>query len=62
MRVQLLTILVLLVAMVWFDGYCLADLARARYVRYLTRQAWALLIVATFPVGGMLYLGYGRPR
>ncbi len=61
-RVQLLTLVVLLGAMVLFDGYCLSDLAQSRDVRFLTRQAWALLILIAFPIGGVLYLGYGRVR
>jgi hypothetical protein len=62
MTAQLATILVLVAAMIWFDWYCLADIAKARYVRYFTRQAWALLVVITFPIGGMLYLTYGKVR
>jgi hypothetical protein len=61
-RVSLITILVVLGAVVWFDWLCLSDLARNRYVRYLTRQQWALVILATFPIGGVLYLTYGRAR
>jgi hypothetical protein len=60
MTAQLATILVLVAVMVCFDWYCLADIAQARYVRNLTKQAWALLVVITFPIGGMLYLTYGR--
>lgn len=59
-RVSLITIVVVLAAVVWFDWMCLSDLARAPYVRYLTRQQWALVILATFPIGGVLYLTYGR--
>ena len=59
-RVSLITILVVLGVIVWFDWLCLSDLARNRYVRYLTRQQWALVILASFPVGGVLYLTYGR--
>ena len=62
MTAQLATILVLVAVMVAFDWYCLADIARARYVRRLTKQAWALLVVITFPIGGMLYLTYGKVR
>ena len=55
-------ILVLIAVMVWFDWVCLADIAKATHVRYLTRQAWALLVVISFPIGGMLYLTYGKVR
>jgi hypothetical protein len=60
MSAGLITGIVLLGVVAWFDAYCLSDLAKARHVRYLTRQAWALLILLTFPIGGMLYLTYGR--
>ena len=61
-RVSLITMLVVLGVIVWFDWLCLSDLARNRTVRCLTRQQWALVILATFPVGGVLYLTYGRAR
>ena len=61
-RVSLITILVVLGVIVWFDWLCLSDLARSPSVRYLTRQQWALVILATFPIGGVLYLTYGRAR
>jgi uncharacterized protein YjeT (DUF2065 family) len=49
----------------WFAWNCLADLARTpdEQLRVFPKMAWALLIVATIPVGGMLYLMYGKgPR
>ena len=61
-RVSLITMLVVLGVIVWFDWLCLSDLARNRTVRYLTRQQWALVILAIFPIGGVLYLTYGRAR
>jgi hypothetical protein len=61
-QVALITILVVLAVVVWFDWLGLADLASARYVRYLSRGAWAVVIVSTFPLGGVLYLTYGRVR
>lgn len=47
-----------------FEMYCLADLARAGdwELQYLTRPAWAAVILLMIPVGGILYLLYGRPR
>lgn len=46
----LITAVVLLVVMVWFDARCLTDLARTRDedLYYLNRRAWALLIVVTY--------------
>ena len=62
MSAQLATIAILLIVVVWFDWICLADIARATYVRHLTKQAWAILVIATFPIGGVLYLTYGKVR
>jgi hypothetical protein len=45
-----------------FMSFCLADLAEARAVRYLPRETWRLLILIWIPIGGMLYLMYGRVR
>jgi hypothetical protein len=61
----LITVVILLAVMVWFDARCLSDLARTRDgdLYYLNRRAWALLIVVTFPIGPMLYLLFGKgPR
>lgn len=56
--VALATAAVLLATLVWFDARCLTDLSRTRddELRYLTRGGWMLAILATFPLGGMLYL------
>jgi hypothetical protein len=43
-----------------FDGYCLADIARAGQVRYLPKWAWALICLAQTPAGGIAYLCAGR--
>ena len=42
-----------------FVGYCLFDLYRSE-VRYLPKWAWALICVASVPVGGIVYLTVGR--
>jgi hypothetical protein len=65
MAVALITIVVVLSLVVWFDSRCLADLARTsdRELRVFNRNTWALLIVVSFPVGPMLYLMYAKgPR
>ena len=49
----------LVVAGVAFVGYCLLDLARST-VRYLPKWAWAVVICAAIPVGGIVYLMAGR--
>jgi len=51
----------LLVALgIGFDVFCLADIARARQVRYLPKWIWALICLIQLPLGGILYLCIGR--
>jgi hypothetical protein len=67
-RVWITLGLVLLILFVWFAvrtiyrfiSYCLADLDQQRVVAYLPRETWRLLIVVWIPIGGMLYLRFGR--
>jgi hypothetical protein len=54
----LLPVVVLALA---FVGYCWYDLSRSR-VRYLPKWAWALICLASIPVGGIVYLLVGRER
>ena len=42
--------------------YCLVDLARARQVRYLPKWAWVLVCPVSVPLGGIIYLTFGRVR
>ncbi len=49
-----------IVVAVLIDLICLADLARAREVRYLPRAAWAAVILLTTPLGALLYVLAGR--
>jgi hypothetical protein len=58
----LLPLSVLAAALV-FDVFCLMDLARAEEeeVRYLPRWAWATICLISTPLGGVLYLAFGRP-
>jgi hypothetical protein len=63
--VALITGVVVLGLVVWFDSRCLADLAQTsdRDLRVFNRNTWALLIVVSFPIGPMLYLMYAKgPR
>ncbi|HKD96783.1 MAG TPA: PLD nuclease N-terminal domain-containing protein [Micromonosporaceae bacterium] len=47
---------------VGFVVYCLIDLAR-HDVRHLPKWAWALICLASVPLGGIVYLTVGRePR
>jgi hypothetical protein len=50
----------LIVVAVLFEIYCLYDLARVRSVRYLPKWAWAIVCVISIPLGGIVYLVFGR--
>jgi hypothetical protein len=52
-------LLPLVLLAVAFAGYCLVDLSRSE-VRHLPRWAWALIIVLSIPLGGIIYLVVGR--
>jgi hypothetical protein len=43
-----------------WDGFCLYDLARSAGPRVLPKPVWAVIILLSFPLGGVLYLGLGR--
>jgi hypothetical protein len=60
--VALIAIVAVIMLAVQFVRFCLDDLHLATEVRMFTPQAWALLIIMTVPIGGMLYLTYGRGR
>ena len=54
--------LLILIPLLAFDVFCLADLARARGVNYLPKLWWALAICCFTPFGGIAYLSAGRHR
>ena len=64
----LVSVLVIITLAALFDVRLLNDLAKTSdwQLRYLNRNAWAVVIVLTFPIGPMLYLLYakgpGQPR
>jgi hypothetical protein len=62
LTVALITAVVVLSVVVWFDRRALADLASTSdyRLRYFNRNTWALIIVLSFPVGPLLYLMYGK--
>ena len=39
---------------------CQVDIARAREVRRLDRETWALICLVTLPLGCILYLALGK--
>ncbi len=54
--VALVAILLGVLLLVAFDVYCLARLAAADRVRFVTKSAWAAVILFISPVGGAAYL------
>ncbi len=52
--------LLMLLALTGFAAFCLYDLVRAPRVRHLPKEIWALVIVISIPVGGIIYLALGR--
>jgi hypothetical protein len=57
-----IAILLALVLLVGFMGFCLVRLATADEVRFLPRWAWAVAVVCVSPLGGVLYLLSQRLR
>ena len=56
-------VLVLIMAGLLFvawDGFCLWDLVRVREARVLPKWVWAIIILISFPFGGVLYVCFGR--
>ncbi len=49
----------LIVVALGFVIYCWVDIARSQ-VRYLPKWAWAIIVVASVPLGGLVYLLVGR--
>lgn len=47
-----------------FEFFCLDDLAKTSdyELRYLPRPGWIAVIVLSIPLGGILYLYYGKVR
>ncbi|HEY3036374.1 MAG TPA: hypothetical protein VGJ54_17175 [Streptosporangiaceae bacterium] len=54
--------ILVLIPLLGFDAFCLADLARAGEVRYLPKLWWGLIICILTPWGGIAYLSAGRVR
>lgn len=49
----------LVLVAVAFVAYCLWDLTRTD-VRWIPKWVWALIIVLSIPLGGIIYLALGR--
>lgn len=54
-------ILPLVLAAVAWIAYCLWDLSRSD-IQHLPRWGWALVIVLSVPLGGIVYLLVGRAQ
>jgi Phospholipase_D-nuclease N-terminal len=52
---------ILVVGAAWI-ALCLVDIARAERVRYLPKWLWAVICVISVPLGGIVYLVFGRRR
>lgn len=52
----------IVVVAVAFEVFCLVDVIRADEVRYLPKWAWAIICVASLPLGGIVYLSVGKAR
>ena len=53
-------LIALVVLVLGFVVCCLGDIARAKEVRRLDRETWALICLVSLPLGGILYLALGK--
>ncbi len=60
--VVIAVLLIALIVVIRFEMFCLTDIAQAPEVRLLSRQAWVVVTIISIPLGGILYLMFGRPR
>jgi hypothetical protein len=54
--------ILLVLASIGFEIFCLVDLANAEEVRYLTKEWWLIVTLISIPLGGIIYLSIGRVR
>jgi hypothetical protein len=59
---QAAALLPLVLIAIGFEVFCLVDVARADAVRHLPRWAWVVVCLISIPLGGILYLLFGRRR
>lgn len=57
----MLVVLAAVVVISRFLRFCLADLDGTPVVAVLPRETWRLVILFFIPLGGFLYLRFGRP-
>jgi hypothetical protein len=51
-----------IIVLVAFQVYCLLDLYRANQVRYFPKWLWVIICFLSVPIGGIVYLVFGRER
>lgn len=55
-------LLLLGVVLVGFVIFCWVDIVRAEKVKHLPKWVWAIICVISVPLGGILYLVFGKSR
>lgn len=50
----------IIVLVLGFAAYCVADVVRAPSTRYLPKWAWIAICLTSIPLGGLAYLLVGR--
>jgi hypothetical protein len=60
--ISAIPVLLLGVALVCFVIYCWVDIFRAEEVRHLPKWLWAVICIVSVPLGGIIYLVYGKSR
>lgn len=60
MNSTLAALMPLIIVAVAFEVYCLVDVFRVAQVRYVPRWIWAVICLASVPLGGIVYLIFGR--
>jgi hypothetical protein len=59
---QAAALLPLVLIAIGFEVFCLVDVARADAVRHLPRWGWVVVCLISIPLGGIVYLLFGRRR
>jgi len=60
MKTEYTALLPVAIIAIGFVVYCLVDLFRTEQVRYLPRWLWAIICVVSIPIGGIVYLIFGK--
>lgn len=60
--ISAIPLLMLGVVLVCFVVYCWVDIFRAEKLRHLPKWMWAIICIISVPLGGIIYLVYGKSR